>query len=158
MLHYRHGNLLEANAEAYVNPVNTVGVMGKGLALAFKNRFPTAFDAYRKACNEGRVRIGSVFVYERPESTGRPRVILHVPTKRHWREPSQMSFVEQGLEALVDTVRQRGILSVAVPALGCGLGGLAWAEVRPRMVQALQALPHVEVYLFLPHDEPTTNP
>lgn len=158
MLHYRHGNLLEASAQAYVNPVNTVGVMGKGLALAFKNRFPDAYDAYRTACKRGEVSIGRVFVYDRGEGTGRPQMILHVPTKRHWREPSQMAFVEQGLRALVDAVERRGISSIAVPALGCGLGGLSWSEVRPRMVQALQALPHVEVYLFLPHDEPTTNP
>lgn len=139
------GDLLAAEVEALVNPVNCVGVMGKGLALAFKQRFPDAFRAYARACKDGEVRPGRMFVHV---SGG--RTLIHFPTKRHFRDASRMEDIEAGLVALASEITTRGIRSIAVPALGCGLGGLAWGDVRPRIEAALGALPEVEVKLFEP--------
>lgn len=119
--------------------------MGKGLALQFKRAFPENFHAYARACEAGDVQPGRMFVVPLG-----PRVIINFPTKRHWRNPSRLEDVEAGLVALVAEVRARGIRSVAVPALGCGLGGLDWAQVRPRLVTAFATLPDVRVLLFAP--------
>jgi O-acetyl-ADP-ribose deacetylase (regulator of RNase III) len=137
------GDLLSSTADALVNPVNTVGVMGKGLALAFKKRFPDNFAAYRTA----EVVIGKMFVFERPVA---PRWIINFPTKRHWREASRVEDVRAGLVDLVEQLRQREISSVAIPALGCGLGGLEWTDVRPMIVNACGTIPAVRVLLFAP--------
>jgi O-acetyl-ADP-ribose deacetylase (regulator of RNase III) len=126
------GNLFNADVEALVNAVNCVGVMGKGLALQFKERFPANFKAYAKACKAGEVRTGAMFVF----ATGllqNPRFLVNFPTKQHWRDSSRIEDIEAGLQSLVVEVRDRRIRSIAVPALGCGLGGLEWREVRPRI-------------------------
>lgn len=141
------GDLLSADVEALVNPVNTVGVMGKGLALAFKTAFPECFVAYERACRAGEVVVGRVLVCERASA---PRFVIHFPTKRHWRQRSELGFVRDGLVDLVRVVKERRIGSIAVPALGCGLGGLEWAEVRPLIVSAFDAVPAVSVVLFEP--------
>ena len=143
------GNILEADVDALVNAVNCVGVMGKGLALQFKKRFPDVFRSYEKACRAGRVEPGRMHVVERA-SDARPRFIVNFPTKRHWRDPSRMEDIESGLEALVDELRTRRIRSVAIPALGCGLGGLDWSDVRPRIERGLSPLADVNVLLFEP--------
>ncbi|GAB3799699.1 macro domain-containing protein [Micromonospora zhanjiangensis] len=143
------GNLLEADAEALVNAVNTVGVMGKGLALAFRQAHPRNYAAYRAACAAGDVRLGKVFVYDsgRP---GRHRYVINFPTKGHWRSPSRLTHVETGLCDLALSIRDHGIGSVAVPALGCGEGGLDWSDVRPLIETTFADLPDVHVLLYPP--------
>jgi O-acetyl-ADP-ribose deacetylase (regulator of RNase III) len=124
------GNLLEADVDALVNTVNTKGVMGKGIALQFRRAFPENYEAYRAACDAGEVRLGRMFVF----LTGRlerPRVIINFPTKGHWKSRSRLTDVEAGLHDLRRVLVEYGVDSVALPPLGCGLGGLRWAEVRP---------------------------
>lgn len=141
------GNLLDAKVDALVNPVNTVGVMGKGLALQFKKAFPANFRAYEAAAKAGALEIGKMFVFT---SEAAPRYIINFPTKRHWREPSTLAYVDSGLRDLLAVVRERDIRSLAVPALGAGLGGLAWSDVRPLIERAFAGMADVNVLLFEP--------
>ncbi len=141
------GDLLKADVDALVNPVNTKGVMGKGLALQFKRAFPDAFAAYRAACEAGEVAVGRVHVVERAH---KPLFIVNFPTKDHWQRPSRLEYVEAGLDDLVERVLELGIESIALPALGCGLGGLEWAAVRPLIVSAAERMPGVRVVVFEP--------
>lgn len=129
MIQYARGNLLAAETEALVNTVNTVGVMGKGIARAFKETFPENCRQYEAACKRHEVSVGRMYVVEQPELIG-PRWIVNFPTKQHWRQPSQLGWIVDGLMDLRETIKQRGIRSVAVPALGCGNGGLDWTDVR----------------------------
>ena len=147
------GNLLEADVEALVNTVNTVGVMGKGIALQFRQTFPENFKEEAAASKQGRVEPGAMFVTEVKALTG-PRFIINFPTKRDWRTKSQMEDIDSGLSALVNVVRGRGIRSLAVPPLGCGNGGLDWNEVRPRIEAAFAELPDVCVLLYSPEGAP----
>lgn len=149
MLELHQGDILAADAEALVNPVNCVGVMGAGLALHFKSVFPENFAAYQAACAAGRVQTGTMLVQATGVLDG-PRWIVNFPTKRHWREASRLEDVEAGLLALANEVKRRGIRSIAVPALGCGLGGLKWEDVRPRIEGAFAGLPEVRVLIFEP--------
>ena len=151
MIEAGSGDLLGADVEALVNTVNTVGVMGKGLALQFKRRFPANFDAYVAACKRGEVEIGRMLVVENDGLTG-PRYIINFPTKKHWRDPSELEYVRTGLSALVEEIRTRGIRSIAVPPLGCGHGGLAWSDVEPQIERAMAELPDVRVVVFAPSD------
>lgn len=153
MIQTVRGNLLQADADALVNTVNCVGHMGKGIALQFKQAFPENFAAYAKACKAGDMQPGRMFVFD----TGmmmNPRFIINFPTKRHWRGRSRMEDIEAGLEALTAEVRRLGITSVAMPPLGCGLGGLNWNEVRPRIEAAFAGLPEIDVLLFAPQEAP----
>jgi O-acetyl-ADP-ribose deacetylase (regulator of RNase III) len=145
MIEYAHGDLLAADVEALVNTVNTAGVMGKGLALKFKRAYPSAFEDYRRACQAGEVRLGKMHVFD----TGK-RLIINFPTKGHWRAKSKLADVEAGLEDLACVLEQRLINSVAVPPLGCGLGGLEWNDVRPRIEDALARLADTRVLVFEP--------
>lgn len=145
------GNLLNANVEAIVNTVNCVGVMGKGLALAFKQAYPTNFAQYKEACNVGKVKPGEMFITKINKTTN-SKYIINFPTKRHWREKSYLVDVELGLVALVAKVKELEINSIAIPALGCGLGGLDWQIVKPLIINAFSILPDVEVMLFAPKD------
>ncbi|WP_370327701.1 macro domain-containing protein [Euzebya sp.] len=147
-----HGNLLEAEVDALVNTVNTVGVMGKGIALQFKKAFPDMFAEYKRASDRGELRLGHVHVYE----TGRirPRFIINFPTKRHWRAKSRLEDIRAGLVDLSERVQALGITSIAVPPLGCGHGGLNWADVRPLIVEALEGIPGVDVLLYAPEGAP----
>lgn len=149
MIEYKTGDLLAERAEALVNAVNCVGVMGRGIALQFKNAFPENFEAYKLRCRGGEVRPGKMFVFELQQAAG-PRYIINFPTKRHWRAKSRMVDIEAGLQALAEEIRARGIRSVAVPPLGSGLGGLAWPKVRARIRAALENLPEVEIAVFEP--------
>lgn len=142
------GDIINAGVEVLVNPVNCVGVMGKGLALQFKRAFPGNFRSYEAACRRGVVRPGSMFVY--PVGEGNPRYVINFPTKRHWRDGSVIGDIESGLLSLVGEVRGLGVVSVAVPPLGCGLGGLDWCDVRPLIEGAFSALPDARVLLFEP--------
>ena len=125
MITYKSGDLLSEDAEALVNPVNCVGVMGRGVALQFKRAWPENFDVYAAACRRHEVQPGRMFVFENGGKAG-PRYIVNFPTKRHWRDKSMIEDIEAGLSALVVEVRRRGIRSIAIPALGAGLGGLDW--------------------------------
>jgi len=143
------GNLLDAKAEALVNAVNTVGVMGKGIALMFKERFVDNFKQYAAACKAGQVQVGKVFVTTIDESDG-PRWIVNFPTKQHWRDPSRLEWVTAGLEGLRRFIIEKRIRSIAIPALGAGLGGLQWETVRAEIERALHDLSDVEVMVFEP--------
>lgn len=153
MFVYKTGDILTEEAEALVNTVNCVGVMGRGIALQYKKAFPANFKAYEAACKREEVQPGSMFVFETGQLTN-PRLIVNFPTKRHWRGKSRLDDIEVGLAALVDVIKDHSIRSVAIPPLGCGLGGLAWADVRPRIEAALGALAGVEVILFEPGNAP----
>ena len=150
MIHYRTGDVLNADAEALVNTVNCVGVMGRGVALAFKKAFPDNFKAYERACGRDDVQPGRMFVFETGHLAN-PKYIINFPTKRHWRGKSRLEDIEAGLLALVGEIRQRGIRSVALPPLGSGLGGLDWRDVRPRIAAALGSLEGVEVIVYEPN-------
>ncbi|AXS83261.1 macro domain-containing protein [Marinobacter sp. Arc7-DN-1] len=149
MIEYCRGNLLEADAEALVNPVNTQGAMGKGLALAFKNAFPENFRAYTQACQYGQVRTGKMFTTEQ-QTLLEPRWIINFPTKQHWRDPSKLEWIDQGLADLRAVLAEKQILSVAIPPLGCGLGGLDWELVKPRIEDALADLAGTRILIFEP--------
>ena len=153
MIEYKIGDILTEDSEALVNTVNCVGVMGRGVALQFKRRFPDNFKAYETECKQGRMKPGCVFVYD----TGNmhpPRYIINFPTKRHWRGKSRMEDIESGLESLANSIRSHRIRSIAIPPLGSGLGGLEWAEVRARMEAELQELYGVEIVIFEPGGGP----
>jgi O-acetyl-ADP-ribose deacetylase (regulator of RNase III) len=149
MIEFRTGDILQADAEALVNTVNCVGIMGRGVALQFKQAFPENFKAYEAACAREEVQPGRMFVFETGFLTN-PKYIINFPTKRHWRGKSRIKDIDAGLKALVEEIRKRGIQSIAVPPLGSGLGGLAWTEVRPRIEAAL-GMPDVRTIVFEPH-------
>lgn len=156
MIEYTQGDILKCQAEALVNTVNCVGVMGRGIALQFKNQFPANFKAYAAACKRQEIQPGRMFVFDTGQLTP-PRYIINFPTKRHWRGKSRMEDIEAGLKALVTTIRERGIRSIAIPPLGSGLGGLDWAQVRPRIEAALRALEDVRVMVFEPGGAPAAD-
>jgi O-acetyl-ADP-ribose deacetylase (regulator of RNase III) len=149
MITFTTGNLLSSDADALVNTVNTVGVMGKGVALMFKEAYPENFKAYEAACKGGCVEVGKMFVVARSDLVG-PKWIINFPTKKHWRNPSKMEWVTDGLSDLVEVIRDLGIRSIAIPPLGAGNGGLNWPEVRARIVDALSTLDDVDVVVFQP--------
>lgn len=149
-IRFQRGDLLKsADVDAIVNAVNCVGVMGKGIALQFKIRWPENFRAYAAACEAGDVRPGRMFVFDCGDAA-RPRYIINFPTKDHWRGASNREFIRDGLVDLVAQIRRLGIRAVAIPALGCGNGGLEWAEVRPMIEASLAPLVDVDVRLFEP--------
>lgn len=156
MIKISKGNLIQANAEALVNTVNCEGYMGKGIALQFKKAFPENFKAYASACRASKVLPGHMFVVP-TGSMLNPRYIINFPTKRKWRENSRIEDIEAGLTALVADVRQLKLSSVAVPPLGCGLGGLDWRDVKPLITQAFANVPEVEVLLFEPAGSPSAS-
>lgn len=153
MIELRRDNLLESDAETLVNTVNCVGVMGKGIALQFKQAFPGNYDAYEKACRRGEVQPGRMFTWPTGQLVN-PRFIINFPTKRHWKGQSKLADIESGLPALVAEIQRLGIKSIAVPPLGCGSGGLDWAIVKPRIETALSVLADVRVLLFEPAGAP----
>jgi O-acetyl-ADP-ribose deacetylase (regulator of RNase III) len=149
MITYSIGNLLEANAEALVNTVNTVGVMGKGIALQFKQAFPKNFVAYQKACRNEEFIIGKILVVPTYQFIN-PKYIFNFPTKRHWREKTKLEYIELGLQDLVKLVCMYQIQSIAIPPLGCGFGGLNWSDVKPLIRNAASHIPEVQVTIYEP--------
>jgi O-acetyl-ADP-ribose deacetylase (regulator of RNase III) len=143
------GNLLEAGTEALVNTVNTVGVMGKGIALMFKEKYPENFDSYEAACTAGVVEVGRMFVTPGMELGG-PRWIINFPTKKHWRSPSKLEWIEAGLKDLKGVIKELKIRSIAIPPLGCGDGGLDWSVVRGMIERELVDLKGVEIMVYEP--------
>lgn len=153
MIEITHGNLLTAEVDALVNTVNCIGYMGKGIALQFKQAVPANFKAYEAACAVGEVVPGRMLIHDNGGLVS-PRWIINFPTKRHWRGKSRLEDVAAGLQTLIADVQRLGIRSIAVPPLGCGLGGLDWAVVRPMIEHAFDALPDVRVQLFEPSGSP----
>lgn len=149
MIRTRIGDIFESKAQTLVNTVNTVGVMGKGIALEFKKRFPDMFEDYVRRVREGKVRLGEPYLYTRAE----PPWILNFPTKGHWRELSRLSDIVKGLEYLERHYEAWGIESLAVPPLGCGQGGLEWKVVGPTLYSYLKRF-KIPVTLFAPHGTP----
>ena len=145
MIRFTHGDIFAQPVEAIVNPVNCVGVAGAGLALQFKRRHPDAFQAYRRACAEDRLRPARMFMFDTGRDT--PRWIVHFPTKRHWRERSAIGDIEAGLRCLPSILTSHGIRSIAIPPIGCGLGGLDWRAVRPLITACLADLPVTVIVL-----------
>jgi O-acetyl-ADP-ribose deacetylase (regulator of RNase III) len=152
MLRYYKGNLLEAPADALVNTVNEVGVMGKGVALMFKEGYPEASAEYEREAKAGRIKVGRVLAVPNHRLVG-PRWIIHFPTKKHWRNPSKLEWVRTGLRDLVRVVHEKHIESVALPPLGCGNGGLDWELVKREIEAAALEIPDVEVLVFAPTGE-----
>lgn len=151
MIREVRGNILHADVEAIVNPVNTKGVMSLGLAAQFKEAYPAMFLEYRASCRRGEIKVGIVHpwatLFTHPKQ---PRWIISFPTKQHWKDPSQIEWIDDGLSSLRATITRLRITSIAVPALGCGLGGLPWPEVRALIEAKLGDLPDVEVWLYPP--------
>jgi O-acetyl-ADP-ribose deacetylase (regulator of RNase III) len=150
------GNLLKAPVEALVNTVNTEGVMGKGIALQFKNAFPEMFREYSRAAKRGEIKLGSMHVWPTQALTG-PQYIINFPTKAHWRAKSRLVDIDSGLLDLVRIVKELKIASIAVPPLGCGNGGLNWSDVEPRIRHAFVELPSVDVQLYPPDGAPAAK-
>lgn len=149
MIRYTRGNLLDEPVEALVNTVNTVGVMGKGIALMFKERFPKNMAAYNQACKAGQVTTGKMFVTETGELMG-ARWIVNFPTKQHWRDKSKIEWIEEGLQELKQFIIEHQVKSIAIPPLGAGNGGLNWHEVKSKIEAALSDLDQVEIVIFEP--------
>lgn len=162
MIKYIQGNLLADadQVDAMVNTVNTVGVMGAGIALMFKKRYPKNFEAYKKACKEGKVRIGKMFVTENNGDLvdSGPKFIINFPTKKDWRKGTEIQWVEEGLEDLVHTIKEKGIRSIAIPQLGCGNGGLDWYDVKPRIEAALKEAGNITATIYEPTAEYAVTP
>ena len=156
MIELRAGDILRADAEALVNTVNCVGVMGRGIALQFKKAFPENFAAYAAACRRCEVRPGRMLVHELGHFAN-PRYVINFPTKEHWRAKSKLEHIDEGLTALVAEARRLGLGSIAIPPLGCGLGGLRWDVVRPRIEAAFAAMPELRVSLYEPAAGPIAS-
>jgi O-acetyl-ADP-ribose deacetylase (regulator of RNase III) len=152
MMRFAQGNLLDAKVEAVVNTVNTVGVMGKGIALMFKEAFPANFQAYEDACKRKEVRIGRMFVTERRAFEG-PRWIINFPTKKHWWQPSKMEWIVEDLQDLRRVIREHNIRSIALPPLGAGNGQLDWREVRVEIQRGLADLEGVDIIVYEPTEK-----
>jgi O-acetyl-ADP-ribose deacetylase (regulator of RNase III) len=155
MIHFQKSDVLKADVDAQVNTVNCVGVMGRGIALQFKKAFPDNFKAYEAACKRKEVQIGKMFVFQ----TGRlsPRFIINFPTKDHWKGKSKLEYIEKGISSLAHEISSRGIRSIAIPPLGCGLGGLNWSQVRPIIENGLKHLTGVEIYIYEPGNTPAAS-
>lgn len=149
MIIHIHRNIFAMTVEAIVNPVNCFGVMGKGLALEFKNRFPDYFDDYKFKCDYDKINLGSINVYRNAKYES-PKFIISFPTKNHWRDYSNINDIANGLKDLANTIKALNIESIAIPALGCGLGGLQWEKVNKVMVDELQHLTNVQIFILTP--------
>ena len=143
MIEYINGNIFESPAQVIVNTVNTVGVMGKGIALAFKQRYPDMFVAYREMCEKNLLTVGKLMLWNAPD-----HMVLLFPTKENWRNPSKTDYIERGLQRFVNTYAEKNITSIAFPKLGCGNGELNWDDVRPVMERYLKPLP-IDIYIYL---------
>ena len=143
MIRYIEGDIFKSPAQVIVNTVNTVGVMGKGIALEFKKRYPDMFQAYRDICDRRKLKTGTLMLYYEPDHW-----VLLFPTKENWRNPSRMEYIEAGLAKFCRTYAEKGITSVAFPKLGCGNGELNWSDVQPVMEKYLKDLP-IDVYIYL---------
>jgi len=151
MFKYVTGNLLQANAEALVNTVNTVGVMGKGIALQFKEKFQENYKIYKQAVDQNLVAVGKVLTVPTNRMDG-VKWIINFPTKKHWRQPSKLDYISTGLDNLAKVIEEKNIQSIAMPPLGCGNGGLEWSVVKPLIERKLLHLKDVEIIIYEPSD------
>ncbi len=151
MITYKTGNLLDASVHALVNTVNTIGVMGKGIALQFKNAFPENAKAYTDAVREGKVKLGQVLIVP-VNPIGTVKYIVNFPTKGHWRYPSKLSWIKSGLQDLKQKIVETNITSIALPPLGCGNGGLDWNEVKPVIEKTLGDLT-IDIIVYEPSSD-----
>lgn len=149
MIKYLTGNILDSTAQALVNTVNTVGVMGKGIALQFKNQFPNNYKLYKEACDNNALKIGDLLITEEESLLSGKKIIINFPTKVHWRYPSEYEFIEKGLDALANVIQEKNIKSLAIPPLGSGNGGLDWTRVRAMIEDKLQGL-NCDIFLYEP--------
>lgn len=149
MIYYTKGNLLDSNSQALVNTVNTTGVMGKGVALQFKQQFPDNTKSYVKACKEGTIEIGKLLVTNASSLHSGEKMIINFPTKKDWRKPSEYQYIEEGLKDLVKIIRERKIKSIAIPPLGAGNGGLNWVKVKQMLEKYLTNV-DAEIYIYEP--------
>lgn len=148
-MNYTKGNILESNTEVIINPVNIVGVMGKGLALQFKQKFPTNYKIYKEACNDKTIDIGKLLLVDE-SNLERKKFVINFPTKKHWRNPSKIEYIEEGLKDLVRIIETQKFESMAIPALGCGLGGLEWGSVKLLIERYLENLEGIEIIIYEP--------
>jgi O-acetyl-ADP-ribose deacetylase (regulator of RNase III) len=149
MIHFTTGDIMQADCDALVNPVNCVGVMGKGLALEVKKAFPNVFKEYKDWCDIGMIAVGCTTIHK--TGVRYPRYVINFPTKQHWKSPSEMKFIRNGLTSLVIDIKERptkDIMSIAVPKLGCGNGGLQWTDVKPLIIAAAAELPLIDFVIF----------
>lgn len=149
MISFTRGNLLEAQVEALVNTVNTVGIMGKGIALMFKEAFPDNYRLYSAACKRKKVRVGEMFITE-PDGLIGPRWIVNFPTKNHWKNKTDLKWIVDGLADMLSFIQEHNVRSIAIPPLGCGNGGLQWSQVKPEIEKALGNLPDVNIIVYEP--------
>lgn len=156
MIKFTQGDILRADVEAIVNTVNCVGVMGRGIALQFKKAYPANFTAYLEACNNKQVQPGKMFVFD-TQQLANPRFIINFPTKRHWKGASRIEDIESGLEALISTIQEKQIKSIAIPPLGAGLGGLDWMLVRQKIETYLANLDDVNIFVYEPQGAPEND-
>lgn len=152
MIKYKKGNILLEEAEAIVNTVNCVGVMGRGIALQFKEKYPKNFKEYKLACNKNEVQPGKMFICQ-INSLINPKYIINFPTKRHWKGKSSISDIEAGLIGLKEEIKNLNIKSIAIPPLGCGLGALNWLEVKPKIEAALISLEEIDIIIYEPNTD-----
>lgn len=150
-------DIFRSQCYAYVNPVNTVGVMGAGLAKQFKDKFPTMFDDYKQACKDKKIKIGECWAWDNEVVQPPPHVVVCFPTKDHYRNDSKIEFIDAGLLSLIYVIHSWHIPSIAIPPLGCGLGGLDWNVVRERILELCALMPHVQFELYAPEVEAKTN-
>jgi O-acetyl-ADP-ribose deacetylase (regulator of RNase III) len=153
MIKLTHGDILKADVEVLVNTVNCMGIMGRGIALQFSKAFPENSKVYKAACEKKQLHPGMMLVYNLNRLEN-PRYVINFPTKRHWKGKSRIEDIESGLKALVEEVHKRNIHSIAIPSLGCGLGGLNWKQVRPMIEKAFEDLTNVKVLLYEPSGAP----
>lgn len=156
MIEFQQGDILHADVEALVNTVNCVGIMGRGIALQFRKEFPENYNVYKAACDRKELHPGRMLVFDLNRLEN-PRFVINFPTKRHWKGKSRIEDIKMGLESLVKEIRERNIRSVAIPPLGCGLGGLEWSEVKPMIVGAFHTLPDVRVLVYEPTGAPAAE-
>src|ERR1700722_11696579 len=156
MIKLEKGDILKSDTEALVNTVNCVGVMGRGIALQFRKAFPDNFKAYEAACERQEVMPGKMFIFD-TGSFCNPRFIINFPPTPHWKGKSRIEDIQSGLAALVQEIKNRNIRSIAVPPLGCGLGGLRWNEVRPLIEAAFAKLPDIQIALYEPGGAPAAD-
>ena len=152
MIHFTKGNMMTSSAEALVNTVNTVGVMGKGIALQFKEEFPKNFLAYKVACSSGELTPGKLLITKELNSNGEEKIIINFPTKLHWRNPSKYEYITEGLKELTNAISEHNIKSIAIPPLGCGNGGLDWNIVKGMIEETLKDVV-CEIYIYEPNTE-----
>lgn len=145
MIEYRKGDIFKSEAKIIINPCNCVGVMGKGLALQFKNNFPDNFSLYKEACDQGLLKPGTLFIVDLSDT-----VIINFPTKRHWKDSSYLEDIDKGLQALAAQLKKSNWESIALPALGCGLGGLDWALVKSLIEQYLNSFENIHIIVYEP--------